>query len=160
MTVYAGTEIVDIAKQIERMGEAFYEEALRRLKDAKIRELFTFLRDEERRHVGVFEALLEKVGDAAGEWRRDEEYLAYMRALAQNRVFPDIGAVRAAVKQLPDEGAAIRYALDFEKDSILLLHELRTMVREEEQKTVDLLIAEEQSHVRALQSLLDRVEQR
>jgi len=159
MIVYAGTEIVDIAKQIERMGEAFYEEALRRLKDAKIRELFTFLRDEERRHVGVFEALLEKVGDAAGEWRRDEEYLAYMRALAQNRVFPDIGAVRAAVKQLPDEGAAIRYALDFEKDSILLLHELRTMVREEEQKTVDLLIAEEQSHVRALQSLLDRVEQ-
>ncbi|MDH3213555.1 MAG: hypothetical protein OEM05_13815 [Myxococcales bacterium] len=39
-----------------------------------------------------------------------------------------------------------------------MLHELRTMVREAEQKTVDLLIAEEQSHVRALQSLLDRVE--
>jgi rubrerythrin len=158
MTVYAGAEIVDIAKQVERLGEAFYAEALRHLKDARIREIFTFLREEERRHAGVFENLLGRVGDAEGEWRRDDEYLAYMRALAKNRVFPDIGAVRAAVKELPDEGGAIRCALRFEKDSILLLHELRTMVCEKDCKTVDLLIAEEQSHVRALQSLLDRIE--
>jgi rubrerythrin len=160
MTFYAGTEIVDIAKQIERMGEAFYEEALHHLKDAKIREVFTFLRDEEGRHAGVFEALLGKLGDAPEQWRGDEEYLAYMRVLAQNRVFPDIDAVREAVKKLPDEEAAIRYALGFEKDSILFLHELRTRVREEDRETVDGLIAEEQSHVRSLQSLLDRVEQR
>jgi rubrerythrin len=158
MTFFAGTEIVDIAKQIERQGEAFYEEALRHLKDSKIREVFAFLREEERRHGVVFEELLRKVGDSPQRWRQDEEYLAYMRSLARNRVFPDLDAARAAAKELPDECAAIRCALGFEKDSILFLHELRTMVRPAEQETVDRLIAEEQSHVRRLQNLLDRAE--
>ena len=70
MAFYAGTEIVDIAKQIESMGEAFYEEALRHIKDPKIREVFSFLHGEERRHRGVFEALLGKVGQRPDAWRR------------------------------------------------------------------------------------------
>ena len=81
-----------------------------------------------------------------------------MRALAQNRVFPDLKAVRAAVTGLRDEAAAIRCAIAFEKDAILFLYELRTMVRQEEWEVIDSLIAEEQSHVRTLQVLLDAVE--
>ena len=160
MAFYAGTEIVDIAKQIESMGEAFYGEALRHIKDPKIREVFSFLHGEERRHRGVFEALLGKVGQRPDKWRQDEEYLSYMRALARNRVFPDLDAVRAAVTGLRDEDAAIRCAIAFEKDAILFLYELRTMVRQEEWEVIDSLIAEEQSHVRTLQELLDAVESR
>jgi rubrerythrin len=158
MSVWAGSEIVDIAKQVEELGEAFYEEALKHLKDARIRRIFAFLRDEERRHAGLFEAMLSGLKSASVEWREDEQYLTYMRALARNHVFPDREAVRVAVQDLRDEAAAIRIALGFEKDSILFLHELRVLVREEDRNTVDQLIAEEREHVRTLQELLDRSE--
>jgi rubrerythrin len=158
MPTFSGSEIVDIAKQIEAAGEAFYSEALKHLKGAQIRRVFEFLRDEERRHADVFETLLAGFAEAQGEWRQDEDYLAYLRALGETRVFPDLQSARSAVSDLQDESAAIRHALDFEKDSILFLHELRTMAREESRAIVDQLIAEERGHVRTLNRLLSVLE--
>ena len=56
--------------------------------------------------------------------------------------------------ELEDDEAAIRYALGFEKDSILFLYEMKTMMREEDQPMVERLIAEEKSHVLRLHALL------
>ena len=150
---FSATEIVDIAKRIESAGEAFYAEALKHLKDPQIVKIFTFLRDEERRHGAAFEALLASL-QKAGDWRHDEQYLGYMRALADDHVFPDPARARSAVAELKDDEAAIRYALGFEKDSILFLYEMKTMMREEDQPMVERLIAEEKSHVLRLHALL------
>ena len=105
---FSATEIVDIAKRIESAGEAFYDEALKHLKDPQIVEVFTYLRDEERRHGAVFEALLAKLEKAGGDFRLDEQYLGYMRALADDHVFPDPARARSAVAELRDDEAAIR----------------------------------------------------
>ena len=150
---FSATEIVDIAKQIESAGEAFYAEALKHLKDPQIVKIFAFLRDEERRHGAAFEALLANL-QKAGDWRQDEQYLGYLRVLADDRVFPDPARARSVVAMLEDDEAAIRYALGFEKDSILFLYEMKTMMREEDQPMVERLIAEEKSHVLRLHALL------
>jgi rubrerythrin len=152
-TAYTGSELVAIAIQIEGCGEAFYEAAVERFEDPKIRELFTFLRDEEKRHAALFESLLAQLTDVAAEWRQSEEYVTYMRALAENRVFPDPDAARAAVAGISDEADALRIAIGFEKDTILFLYEMRPMVREKDRAIVDELIAEEQRHVRTLSGL-------
>ena len=73
MTAFSGTEIVDIAKQVESAGEAFYEEAIKHAKNEKVREVFAFLHAEEKRHGGVFEGFLANLAEAAGDWRQDEE---------------------------------------------------------------------------------------
>lgn len=153
-TAYSGSELVEIAIQIERCGEAFYEAALEHLKGAKIREVFQFLRDEEQRHAAVFEKLLSQLTDVSAEWRLNDEYVTYMRALADNRVFPDPDAARLAIEDLEDEADAVRYAIGFEKDTILFLYEMRPMVREKDREVVDTLIAEEQRHVRTLSGLM------
>lgn len=153
---YSDTEIVDIAKQIEHCGEAFYDEALGWLKSAEIRDVFTWLRDEEKKHADLFERLLAGVALADGPWRHDESYLGYLRAIVENHVFPDPAAARAVVGDLADDLAAIRYAIGFEKDSILFFHELRRLVAPSDQALIDKLIAEEQRHVRTLDALLHK----
>lgn len=153
-TAWSGSELIEIAIQIEACGEAFYDAALKHLKDARIRAVFTFLRDEEKRHAALFEELLSQLTDASAEWRLSDDYVTYMRALAENRVFPDPEAARAAVAELADEADAVRFAVGFEKDTILFLYEMRPMIRAKDRDVVDRLIAEEQRHVRTLSGLL------
>ncbi len=155
---WSDTEIVDIARQIEACGEAFYDAALSHLKDPKAKEVFAWLRDEERKHAATFEQLLQGVKLADGQWRQAEEYLGYLHALVDNRVFPDAKAAAEAVSRLGDDAAAIRYAIGFEKDSILFFHELANMVSAEDRPLLERLIAEERKHVRTLDALLQQKE--
>lgn len=152
-------EIIDVARQIERSGEAFYRAAAEQLRHPGLRRVFSFLRDEEARHSATFEELLAGLEDAAGEWRHDEEYLAYMRALSAGRIFPDAAFVQRTVAGLRDEAEAIRLAMGFEKDTILYLHGLRSMVDWGDQGFIDRLIGEEQGHLRTLHALLEEVGQ-
>ena len=153
-TAFSGTELVEIAIQIEECGKAYYDEALNTLKDPQVREVFEYLRDEEEAHASTFETLLSKVTDISAEWRENEDYVAYMRALAANRVFPDPEAARAAVRGMKDDTEAIRMALGFEKDTVLFFYEMRPMVGERDRPLVDRLIAEERKHIRRLSALI------
>ena len=153
-TAFSGTELVEIAIQIEECGKAYYEEALKHLSNPEVREVFAYLRDEEEVHAATFEGLLSRLTDISAEWRANEDYVTYMRALAANRVFPDPAAVRAAVAGLADDAEAIRFALGFEKDTVLFFYEMRPMVGERDRPLVDDLIAEERKHIRRLTALL------
>ncbi len=154
ITAYSGAEVVEIAVQIESCGEAFYEEAQSQARSQKAKEIFSYLRDEERRHAKIFEEMLSGIGDIEASWRHDEEYQGYMHALAENRVFPSPEAARDIVRNLTDDESAVRYALGFEKDTILFFHELRSLVREKDQSVIDELIAEERRHIRTLNGML------
>ncbi|MBW1881309.1 MAG: hypothetical protein JRJ84_23385 [Deltaproteobacteria bacterium] len=96
--ILSASEAVDMAKQVEDAGEAFYDEALKYLEDPEVRKIFEFLRDEEQRHAATFEQILETMGEESGGWREDDEYVSYIRLLAGTQVFPDAPAARAAVK--------------------------------------------------------------
>jgi rubrerythrin len=149
------TEIVDIAKQIEACGEAFYEMAKEHAQDPALRALFESLREEEQRHTAVFESMLGPFRSGFVEWRENERYLGYLATFGQNRVFPDVDSVAAAVLALPDDDSALRLALSFEREAILFLNGLRPLVREEARSLLDELIGEEHGHVIALTGMLD-----
>jgi len=155
--ILSASEVVDMAKQVEEAGEAFYEEALQYLEEPEVRRIFEFLRDEEQRHAATFERILQALGGVAGGWREDEEYVAYIRLLAGTQVFPDAPAARAAVKGATSS-EVLRMAIEFEKDTILFFHEIRPMVEEDSRNVVDRLIAEERIHVTTLLRLLNAVE--
>jgi rubrerythrin len=154
--VYSEVELVDIAKQIERCGEAFYEQALKFVKDPKIKELFEFLLREEGEHAKAFEEMLASVR-YRGEWRADAQYQSYLRTVVESRVFPTPEAARKLVNELGNEIDAIRFAITFEKDTVLFFHDLRRMVRDEDVPVIERLIAEEQNHLRVLGEMLAKV---
>ncbi len=157
MTLYSSSEIIDIAKQVEHAGETFYAEALKYLKSPKVRELFTYLHREEQRHAKLFENILSEIDGDTGPWRQDEEYLAYMRGLVRNQVFPSPEDARAAAADLQDEKAALMRAVSFEKDSILFFHELRNVLAEENRGVIDALVDEERKHLQAINKLIDEL---
>lgn len=150
-----GIEIIDIAKQMERTGEAFYAAAVLHAKNPRVAEIFAMLRDEESRHAEGFEALLPRIAASFSEWRENERYLDYLRALLEDRVFPGPEQAAEAVARIDDDVTAVRMALRFEKDAILFFYELRAMVLPQDQRIVESLISEEHSHVIMLTSLLD-----
>ena len=152
-TAFSASEIVDIARQVERCGEAFYEHAARKVKNPRVAALFRHLQGEEVAHAGVFEKLLSRLALGPAEWRKDDDYVGYMRALADKRVFPNPDAAAEAVAALRDERAAIDLALRFEKDTILFLQGLRRMVQPEDASTLDDMVAEEETHVARLQAM-------
>jgi len=154
---YSGSEVVEIAVQIEICGQAYYEAAIANARSDKARDIFAYLREEEKRHAKIFREMLPQMGDVEAPWRDNEDYVNYMHALAENRVFPTPDAAREAVRGLPDDASAIRYALGFEKDTILFFYELRSIVRDKDQAVIDELIEEERGHIRQLNELLKAV---
>lgn len=162
---YSAAEIVDVAKQTERCGEVFYDAARRVVRHPEVQAVFASLARDEAAHARTFDELLERLRDPAArdlapgseDWRRDEEYVAYMRALAENRVFPSPEAVAPAVAKLGDEKDALRMAIQFEKDSILFLEGMRRAVRPADVAIIDELVTEETRHVAALQAVVARL---
>ena len=155
---YTRIEAVDVARQLELCGEAFYDEAMRHADDPEVERLLRHLRDEERAHGRAFDRLLEGIEEAEGDWRDGEQYAAWMRGFAIRRVFPDRRGARAVVRTLDGNLGLIDQAIRFERQTIEFLEQLRALVRPDEQDVVDSLIAEEREHERLLQERRDRLQ--
>ena len=152
MTTYSTTELVDIAKQIERAGEAYYAAAAAKATTQKLKEIFLFLKEEEVNHADTFEEMLGSL-EVEQDWRADEDYQAYLAALIDSRVFPDPAGAVALVERLDDEVEAIRHAITFEKDTILFFYYLKPFVSKDDE-VIDQLIDEEKKHIRLLSAIL------
>lgn len=151
------TEVIDIAKQLEECGLAFYTEALKRVTNPTTRDVFNVLRADEDRHRGTFERLL---GEACGfvEWRENTQYLEDLASFGHERVFPSVESVPELVAGLTSDREAVRLALKFERQTIEFLTSLRALVVEDAQSVLDSLIGEEHAHVVKLTMLLSRKE--
>lgn len=145
-------EVIDLARQLEACGEAWYDAALAVARGAPVRALLTELRDAEQAHARSFERLL--AGVEHGGWRADEEYLRWMRGFVSRRVFPDPEGARAAAGTIADDAALLRTAIRFEQQTIEFLEHLRPQVEGDERAVIDALVAEEREHERALTARL------
>ncbi len=148
------TEVIDIARQLEALGEAFYEEAKRQVRDPAARKTLGWLAVEERRHAAVFERVLTTLGGLTGDWRLDDEYLAYLTPLARGGVFPTAADARALAAELATDAAVIEQALAFEHASVAFFESLATRLAPADRRVVDELVAEERRHIEALQRLV------
>jgi rubrerythrin len=150
-------EVVTIAVEDEKSGVAFYSVLAKRAKDPQLRETFADLARQERFHQKRFEEMLAGLGGC----RAPEEYpgqcLAYLRALTDDRAFPDAGTARRMAERCPDDGAALELALRFERDTLLLMNEMRGLVREKDGNIVDELAREEKAHVVTLRAARERL---
>jgi len=60
----------------------------------------------------------------------------------------------AAADQAQDEKEAIHMAMGFEKETLLFFYNLRDLVPDRQQKTIQRIIDEEKKHVRRLAAML------
>jgi rubrerythrin len=151
-------EIIEIAIEIEKNGEAFYRTLVESANTARLRDLFKYLSEEEKKHKVRFEEILKSVGGyQISEIYYATEYMGYMKALADERVFTKDVFAPDIVKNLKSSKEAIDLAIGFEKDSIIFLHEMRDMISDPEKETVQRLLNEEREHLRRLSAIKSQV---
>lgn len=137
-------EVIEQAVQTERLGYQFYTTMAERFKeDEKLKNLFNTLADKELRHEKTFKELLEITGTEEPEgW---EDISAYMRAMVESEFFLGSGKSLQAMQDIKSIDDAVRFAIAFEKETLLYFHGLRDAVKEKEM--VDEIINEEKSHI-------------
>ncbi len=151
-------ELVRIGVEDEKSGVAFYAALAEKTRSAQLRKAYASLAEQERFHQKRFEQMLADLGNHEPTETYPGEYIAYLRAMLDSRAFHDpVTAQKIAADIGGDDNAALSMAIRFERDTLVLLKELREMVPEKDRDTVDELAREEQGHLvdlnRALKTL-------
>ena len=151
---YAGSEVLQMAVEIERKGKSYYDSIIKAVKDEKTRDVFQFLSDEEVRHEKVFKEMLEEIEpEPEGSPYDETEMILYFRFLIDRKIFPSPEEGESMKKVLDDPAVAIRIALSLEKDSVLFYHELLPITPEKDRQAVERIIDEERDHIRRILQL-------
>lgn len=138
-------DAVTAAVEIERRGYTFYRAVEEKAASTDDKEFFAFMAEEEKRHEGVFAAMLGRIGGLplpAGS--TDAEYLHYVQGVLDSHTLfmPDQEALTLR--------APLHQAMQFEKDTLLFFVELEQMVPDSEKHFVRNCADEERKHLRLL----------
>ena len=147
---FSGSELIGIAIGIERRGIAFYDIMARSTKNAIARDVFQHLIDMERQHIQIFQDMLEEADKYQITEAHAGEYAPYLRALVDSAVFTDDFVTSEMATGVGSDIGAVELGISAEKDSILFYYEMRDLMPQRAQPTVNKIIAEEKAHLRQL----------
>ena len=150
---FSGTELINIAIGIERRGIAFYDIMARSTKNAVAADTFQYLANMERQHIQIFQDMLGEADKYQPAETYAGEYAAYLQALVDSAVFTDDMVTSEMTTQADSSIEAMELAIGAEKDSILFYYEMRDIMPQRAQLTVNKIITEEKSHLRLLSEL-------
>lgn len=158
MTIsFSGSELLTIAIGIERMGIAFYDIMTGSTKNAIAREVFKYLGDMEREHIRTFQGMLAEADKYQFLETPAGEYTTYLQALVDSAVFTNDLVTSEMATKVSSDIEAMELAIGAEKDSILFYYEMKDIMPQRAQPTVNKIIAEEKSHLRQLSELKKRL---
>jgi rubrerythrin len=147
---FSGSELINIAIGIEGRGIVFYDVMAKSTQNEAAREVFNYLADMEREHIETFKDMLEGADKFQIPADESGQYTAYLRALVDSAVFSDDMVTSEMAAQAESDTAALELAIRAEKDSILFYYEMKEVMPQRAQATVNKIIAEEKSHLRQL----------
>jgi rubrerythrin len=150
---FSGSELINIAIGIEGRGIVFYDVMAKSTQNEAAREVFNYLADMERNHIDTFKDMLEGADKFQIPTDESGQYTAYLRALVDSAVFSDDMVTSEMAAQAESDTAALELAIMAEKDSILFYYEMKEVMPQRAQATVNKIIAEEKSHLRQLSEL-------
>jgi rubrerythrin len=140
----------------EKSGVALYTTLAARTLTPELQTLFTDLADQERFHQRRFEEMLSSL-DGAPAGAPSEAERNYLQALTSLLAFPDEDSARRLAGQTVDDAAALDLAATFERDTLLLMQEMKQLVPRADHGVVEQLIDEERAHVVALTQAVRRL---
>jgi len=155
---FHGSEVLEIAINIERNGVEFYREAAKKAKDERLKALFEELSLWEAQHVRDFSALKGVVDADWAETYAGTEAEVYMKALADSRVFTEVERWAEEALRSADPKEAIKAALIAEKESILLYYAMLDATKGRSKEVVREILRQERAHLSALSKAYEHME--
>ncbi|MFC1873334.1 ferritin family protein [Chloroflexota bacterium] len=143
-------ELFDIAINIEKRGIVFYDVMAKSTSGATVRDIFLHLADMERDHARIFGSMFGEIAKYQIPESYASEYAGYLQALVDSAVFTDDLVTSEMAAQADSDMKAIELAINVEKDSVLFYYEMRDIMPQKAQATVNNIIIEEKSHLRDL----------
>jgi rubrerythrin len=154
--MFKPAEIFQFAVRIEENGEMFYNTVAEQVDNDEVKELFKALAVEETKHRKTYEALLSKIETYDPPESYPGEYFDYLRAYADNHIFPP-EKMKKDIATITTAEAALNFAMQREIESILYYQELKNIVPENERSEIDAIINEERRHYVKLSGCKDAV---
>mgnify|MGYP002064486436 FL=1 len=141
-------EIFEMAEQMERNGEKFYESAAATIDDEAHKKLLLELAAMEVDHEKTFKAMrsdLKAAEKSATVFDPEGEAALYLRALVDTRVFFEKEVDVSSMENI------LKAAIEAEKDSIVFYLGMKNAVPEKlGQDRIEGIIKEEMGHIRLL----------
>lgn len=152
MERYSIREVVEQAVRTERLGYEFYTTIAKRFeKNEGLKRLFDTLAGKELVHEKMFLELRDMMGEEEPEaWAEVSEY---MRAIVESEFFLGREKSLPSLEHVNTAEDAVRFAMGFEKETLLYFYALRDAVKETDM--VDEIINEERSHIMWLAKFKD-----
>lgn len=158
---FNAAEVFDIAVNIEENGKTFYNRAAQMVDNADVKALFRELAKEEEVHKTRFlelKKLLPPQAQAPTVPDLSNELDQYIKMMAQEHIFSKTSGVEDEIKKISSVQDALRLAIQFEKDSVIFFISMKEATDDTRgREMIDLLIKEEQEHVKRLSLALRRV---
>lgn len=146
MNLFNASEIFQFAIKIEENGEQFYKAMMTRFDEEEIKDLFSYLADQERQHKKIFQAMLSEIESYEPPESYPGEYFNYLRAYAEDLIF-NLSQLDEEISSINDIFSALDAAIGKELDTILYYHEMINAVPKEQTQQIEKIIAEERRHV-------------
>ena len=156
--LFSGQDMLEIAINIERNGEAYYKAAMSSAKESSTKSAFEHLAGEERKHQRTFQSLLSFQPPQPLPETYSGEYALYVKSLSDNQVFKDDKIARSMAAKAANDAEAIHIALSAERDSLLFYWEMKSLLRPDDSPVIDRIMDEERAHIRRLTELERKLE--
>lgn len=155
---YTSKDIIEMAIQAKAKGVELYLFLARNSENYHVGKLFTEFAKDEQKHKMQLEKWLGylKKGEKAEEAYPGERSV-YLKALVDDNAYKCDSVKKQALEKTISEEEALRAGINFEKDFMLFLHELKRDVVKEGKNTVDALIEEEIEHLGCMFRLRDKL---
>lgn len=139
------SEVYQIAINIEKNGTKFYQTWAKKVKDKKLKEIFSALAYAEVEHEKTFQKMLKEIENYEPKEAYPEEYFQYLRAYADGLIF-NMETIEKKAKQIKSVSKALDFAIEREKESILYYQEVKNIVPQSQHKELEKIINEERKH--------------
>ena len=156
--LFSGQDMLEIAVNIERNGEAFYQAAMKAASENSTKAAFDFLAGEERKHLRTFQSILISLPPQPLPETYSGEYALYVKSLSDNQVFKDDKTARSMAAKAANDAEVVHLALSAERDSLLFYWEMKGLLRQDETPVIDRIMDEERAHIRRLTELERKLE--
>lgn len=155
--IFSGSEIAELGVQVEVNGRDFYGALTKRSKNKKAKVVFKMLASEEEKHIAKFRRILDYFHKYEPKEAYPTEYFSYLNSLASECVFTQKAKGAEIAKNTRDDKDAIELGIGFERDSIRLYEGMKKVVPTEGGPIVDILIKQEEKHLKKLEALKEEV---
>ena len=147
---FSGFEVVRAAKEVEKNGHRFYSTMSQRATHPLLKELFSWLAQDEVEHLRRLNQLESRYQD--GAFADDEEdFLPYLSRFSDDKIFPDAERLEAVLRDADADIKALDLAIEAEEKFSEYFQKASTLAQSDDgREAFAWLAGEETRHARIL----------